>query len=165
MDILIIALLIVAAAVLLLVELFLAPGISIAGFLSGGCFIYANYYAFVHLGVAEGCVTLLLSAIVCIGSLVVFMRSKTLDKIALKTDIDSTIDRSAEANVKPGDTGTATTRLALIGYAQINGHIVEVKSDDGFINEKTPVKVCRIADGTVFVARNDAPEAGNGPLN
>ena len=137
MDILIIALLIIAAAVLLLVELF-----------------YANYHAFAYLGTGGGIVTLAVSAVVCIGSLVWFMRSKTLDKIALTTNITSAIDRSAETGVRLGDEGIATTRLALIGYAEINGKIVEVKSDDGFIDEKTPVKVCRLTDGTVFVCRN-----------
>ena len=47
--------------------------------------------------------------------LIWFMRSKTLDKIALKKNITSKIDRSAEEKVKIGDTGVTTTRLALIG--------------------------------------------------
>lgn len=39
MDIFIIAILVVAAVILFLVELFIIPGISIAGFLAGGCII------------------------------------------------------------------------------------------------------------------------------
>lgn len=50
MDILIIIVLIVAAVILFLVELFVIPGISIAGILAGACMIYANYYAFAYLG-------------------------------------------------------------------------------------------------------------------
>lgn len=88
-----------------------------------------------------------------IGSLVWFMRSKTLDKIALKKNITSKVDRSAEEKVKVGDIGVTTTRLALIGYAEINGDIVEVKSSDGFLNEKTPIIVDRIADGVLLVER------------
>lgn len=45
MDILIIASLIIGAVILFLVELFVIPGISVAGFLAGGCIIFANYYA------------------------------------------------------------------------------------------------------------------------
>ena len=81
------------------------------------------------------------------------MRSKTLDKIALKKNITSKVDRSAEEKVKVGDIGVTTTRLALIGYAEINGDIVEVKSSDGFLNEKTPIIVDRIADGVLLVER------------
>lgn len=153
MDILIISLLIIAAIVLFLVELFVAPGISIAGILAGTCAIYANYYAFTNLGETGGFITLAISAVACIGSLVLFMRSKTLDKVALKENIDSKVDRSAEESVQIGDTGVSTTRLALIGYADINGRIVEVKSTDGFLNEKTPVRVVRIMDGILLVER------------
>lgn len=155
MDILIIAALIIGALILFLVELFIVPGISIAGFLAGGCIVFANYYAFAHLGTPAGVITLLLSGLVCIGSLVWFMRSKTLDKIALKKNITSKVDRSAESRVKIGDTGTATTRLALIGYAEINGDIVEVKSSDGFLDEKTPIIVTRITDGAIWVRQID----------
>ena len=119
MDIFIIIVLVVAAVILFLVELFIVPGISIAGFLAGGCIIYANYYAFTNIGTTAGFITLAVSAIACVGSLIWFMRSKTLDKIALKKNITSKIDRSAEEKVKIGDTGVTTTRLALIGYAEI----------------------------------------------
>ena len=36
--------------ILFLVELFVIPGISVAGFLAGGCIIFANYYAFAYMG-------------------------------------------------------------------------------------------------------------------
>lgn len=153
MDILIITILIIAAVILFLVELFVIPGISIAGFLTGGCVIFANYYAFAYMGTTAGIITLIVSAIACIGSLILFMRSKTLDKIALKKNITSKVDRSAEAKVKIGDTGITTTRLALIGYAEINGDIVEVKSTAGLMDEKTPVIVNRITDGTILVEK------------
>ncbi|EGF59257.1 NfeD family protein [Bacteroides fluxus] len=153
MDILIITMLIIAAVILFLVELFVIPGISIAGFLAGGCVIFANYYAFSYMGTTAGIITLIISAIACISSLILFMRSKTLDKIALKKNITSKVDRSAEAKVKIGDTGITTTRLALIGYAEINGDIVEVKSTDGLMDEKTPIIVNRITDGTILVEK------------
>ncbi len=151
MDILVIMLLIITAIILLLVELFLLPGISIAGILAGGCLLYANYYAFAYMGTLTGGITLAISILASIGSLVLFMRSKTLDRLALKKDIDSTLDRSDAAQVKVGDTGITTTRLALIGYADIHGTPIEVKSIGGFLDEKTPVKVVRITDGLILV--------------
>lgn len=153
MDILIIAVLIIAAVILFLVELFVIPGISLAGISALVCIVYANFYAFANLGMAAGFITLGISTVACIGSLVWFMRSKMLDKLALKKDIDSTINRSAEKKIKVGDTGISTTRLAQIGYANINGNIVEVKSMDGLLNEKTPIIVSRITDGTIMVEK------------
>ena len=151
MDILIITVLIIAAVILFLVELFVIPGISLAGISALACILYANYYAFANLGMAGGFITLGISAVACIGSLIWFMRSKML---ALKKDIDSKVDRSAEKSVKVGDTGISTTRLAQIGYAEINGNIVEVRSIDGFLNEKTPIIVSRITDGTILVEKH-----------
>ncbi len=154
MDIAIIAVLLIAAIILFLVELFVIPGISIAGILAGGCYLFANYYAFTRLGMTGGFVTLGISAVACVGSLIWFMRSKTLDRISLKTDIPGSVDRSAEQNVQVGDTGITQTRLALVGQANIAGHLVEVTSADGFLDEKTPVVVVRITGGTIFVSRN-----------
>ena len=153
MDVLIIIALIAAAVILFLVELFVIPGISLAGISALVCIIYANYYAFANLGTGAGFITLIISGIACIGSLVWFMRSKTLDKLALKKDITSKIDRSAAEKVKVGDTGITITRLAHIGNAEINGNIIEVKSMDGLLNEKTPIVVNRITDEIIFVAR------------
>lgn len=151
MDILIITVLIIAAVVLFLVEVFFIPGVSIAGIGALAALAYANYYAFVYMGPVAGFITLIISAIACIGSLVLFMRSKTLDKVSLKKNIESKVDKHAEHSLKIGDKGIATTRLALIGYAEINDKIVEVRSTDGFIDEKTPVIVTRIRDGIVLV--------------
>lgn len=153
MDILIIAVLVIAAIILFLVELFIVPGISIAGFLAGGCIVVANYYAFVQMGTTAGFITLAISAVACIGSLIGFMRSKTLDSLSLKKDITSKVDRTAEERVKVGDVGVTTTRLALIGYAEINGDIVEVKSIDGFLDEKTSIVVNRITNGVLMVEK------------
>jgi len=153
MDILIIILLVIAGIALLLIELFLIPGTSLAAFLSGACLIYAVYHAFVYLGSLAGFITLAVSAIAGIVSIAWFMRSKTLDKVALTKDIEGKVDRSAESRVKVGDEGVAVTRLALFGQAEINGDLVEVKSCDGFINPKTPVKVVRISDGNILVEK------------
>ena len=153
MEIVIIVLLVLAAIALLLVELFLIPGISLAGIAAGCCIVYANYYAFSNLGQTGGWITLAVSALTTILSVVLFMRSKTPDKIALQSEIDSTVDRSAEQRIKVGDEGVSTTRLALIGYAEIHGEIVEVKSTGEFLNEKTPIRVCRIQGSVILVER------------
>ena len=153
MDILIIIILIIAAVIFFLVELFIVPGISIAGILAGGCAIFANYYAFAHVGIGAGFVTLLITGVACIGSLIWFMRSKTLDRISLRQNITSKIDRSAEARVRPGDTGITTTRLALIGYAEIGNDIVEVKSTGELLDVHTLIRVVRVVDGTILVEK------------
>lgn len=154
MEILIVIALLAGAVVFLLIELFLIPGISLAGILAGVCALYANYYAFSHLGAPAGLITLAVTIVGGVLAVRAFMRSKALDRLSLKQDLPAGVDRGAAARVRVGDRGLAVTRLALIGMASIGGEPVEVKSTDGFLDEKTPVVVVRITGGIILVARD-----------
>lgn len=153
MDIVIIVSLIVAGLLLFAIEVFLIPGISLAGLVSAGCILYANYYAFDTLGTLPGIITLVVSALGIIAVTVWFMRSKTVDKLSLKKTIDYRPEPLKGLDLKVGDEGVAITRLALIGNAEFNGHIIEVRSADGFIDEKCRIRVERILDGIVMVQK------------
>lgn len=153
MDILIIASLIIAGLILFIIEVFLLPGISIAGIISAVCLLYANYYAFDTMGTLPGCITLAISAIGVIAITIWFMRSKTVDKLSLKKTIDYKPEPLKGLNLKAGDEGIALTRLALIGNAEFNGNIIEVRSTGDFIDEKSKIRIERIRDGIVMVEK------------
>ena len=153
MDILIIVSLIIAGLILFIIEVFLLPGISIAGIISAICLLYANYYAFDTMGTLPGCITLAISAIGVIAITVWFMRSKTVDKLSLKKTIDYKPEPLKGLNLKAGNEGVALTRLALIGNAEFDGNIIEVRSTGDFIEEKSRIRVNRIRDGIVLVEK------------
>ena len=153
MDILIIASLIIAGLVLFIIEVFLLPGISIAGIISAICLLYANYYAFDTMGTLPGCITLAVSAIGVIAITIWFMRSKTVDKLSLKKTIDYKPEPLKGLNLKAGDEGIALTRLALIGNAEFDGNIIEVRSTGDFIEEKSKIRIERIRDGIGMVEK------------
>ena len=153
MDILIIASLIIAGLILFIIEVFLLPGISIAGIISAVCLLYANYYAFDTMGTLPGCITLVISAIGVIAITIWFMRSKTVDKLSLKKAIDYKPEPLKGLNLKAGDEGIALTRLALIGNAEFDGNIIEVRSTGDFIEEKSKIRIERIRDGIVMVEK------------
>ena len=153
MDIVIIASLIIAGLILFIIEVFLLPGISIAGIVSAGCLLYANYYAFDTLGTVPGCITLAVSAIGVVAITIWFMRSKTVDKLSLKKTIDYRPEPLKDLDLKVGDEGIALTRLALIGNAEFNGRIIEVRSSGEFIDQKSRIRVERILDGIVLVEK------------
>lgn len=155
MEVLIILALILAGLLLFIVEVFLIPGISIAGIASAICLLYANYYAFDALGLTAGFITLAISVLGCIAVTMWFMHSKTVDKLSLKKTLDYKINPLKGLDIHPGDEGIAVTRLALVGNAEINGHIIEVRSADGLIDEKTPVYVDRIVENNVIVRRSN----------
>ena len=153
MGILFIIALVISALLLLLVELFVIPGSSLAAILSAICLTWAVAYAFINISALAGIITLIIALILGSCVLITFMRSKTLDKVALTEEVSSTVDRSVAAQVQVGDKGYAVTRLALIGNAEINGHVVEVRSADGFLNEKTPVVVTCGTDNEIIVQK------------
>jgi membrane-bound ClpP family serine protease len=53
-----------------------------------------------------------------------------------------------------GDKGKALTRLALIGNAEINGAVVEVKSSGDFLDPGTPIVVVRVLEALITVAKD-----------
>ena len=69
----------------------------------------------------------------------------------IKKKIESTVKEDELTRFSVGDKGVSRTRLALIGEAEINGLIVEVKSESGLIDEGRPVEIVRISGDTVFV--------------
>ncbi len=151
MGSLIIISLIIAGLLLFIIEVFLIPGISIAGIASAISFIYAIYYAFAYAGTQVGFITISVIAVSIICVVIWFIKSKTVDRLALNKTLDYKPNPLKNINIKEGDSGITLTRLTLIGKANINGHIIEVQSSDGFIDEKTPIQVSRISDGTVYV--------------
>ena len=146
----IIAFLMVVAIVLILLEIFMLPGIMVAGV---GGFLFAAgglIYAY-SVGTPVGNVTLAVSLLVFVASFVWLLRSKSFNRVALKTDIDSKLVSSRDLGIVPGDEGLALSRLAPIGKARINGIMVEAKSVDELIDENTPVEVIRVDGYNVIV--------------
>lgn len=153
MEIVILISLIVAGLLLFVVEVFLIPGISIAGIASAISLLAAVYYAFVSVSTTAGFITLGISAIGIVAIIIWLMRSKTVDKYSLKKTLDYKDDKVKKFNIKVGDKGVAITRLALIGNADINGNIIEVRSAEGFIDENTLIYVERISGDTIMVRK------------
>lgn len=161
MEILFICILFVLCVFFMALEIFIIPGTSLAGIAAAASLIGANYLVFDNFGLSIGFTVLAASLIVCLLAGFWMLRSKTLDKISLKRTIDSTAATAEQLSVKTGDCGIAITRLALIGNADFNGKIVQVQSADGFIDEQTPVIICRVIEGQVWVKRTDSPVQNN----
>ena len=153
LDIIIIIALIIVALVLMVIEMLLIPGFGIAGLGAIGAFGYANYYSFTEIGNLAGFITLTSTLFLAIVIIVFVLRSRSMDKLALNKNIDSTVANEASKAVRVGDTGVTITRLALIGNALINDSIIEVKSCDGFLDENTPIIVERIVENVIMVKK------------
>ncbi len=149
-NIIIIAFLIIVAIFLLLLEIFLLPGITIAGF-GGAIFAIGGVIYAYSVGQTIGHITLL-SAVIAFGiAFFWLLRSKSFNKVALKTNIDSKLTSSRELGIVQGDEGVSLSRLAPIGKALIKGITVEAKSTGDFIDEETKIKVVRVDGYNVIV--------------
>lgn len=153
MEIIILISLIAAGLLLFIVEVFLIPGISLAGIGSAISLLAAVYYSFTAIGSAAGFITLGVCAVSIVIIIMWLMRSKTVDKYSLKKTLDYKENKVKKFNIKVGDEGVAITRLALIGNAEINGNIIEVRSAEGFIDENTLIYVERISGETIMVRK------------
>ena len=141
----------VIAIVLILLEIFLLPGMiaGIAGLVfATGSLIYAYM-----LDPRLGNWTLIVSAVVFIGSFFWLMRRKSFRRVALNKDVDSKLVSSRDLGINPGDEGITLSRLAPIGKARIKGVVVEAKALDELINENTPVEVTRVDGYNVIVKK------------
>ena len=151
MELFVIALLIVLGTVLLIAEIALIPGFGVSGIAGIGAMIGSAVYAFMQLGEIAGWVTIAIVIVVTIALILWAVYGKSIDNVALKENITSTVADADASNIKVGDKGVTVTRLALIGEAKFGENIVEVTSRDGFIDEKRNVVVTRIAAGVIYV--------------
>mgnify|MGYP006050587837 FL=1 len=150
MDILTVVLLLVAGLGLILMELFLLPGISIAGVCGVAALVGADYLAYVNISSTAGHIVLFVSLGILALGVYLFIKARTLDKMALTTDIDSKVELITD-KIQIGDKGKTTSRLAPMGKIFINNITVEAKSIVGFIEENVEVEVIEISGNIVAV--------------
>lgn len=153
-DIVIIAFLIIVAIVLVLLEIFLLPGITIAG-VGGALFAIGGVIYAYSVSPLTGHITLA-AAVVSFGvAFAWLLRSKSFSKVALHTDVDSKLTSSRELGIEVGDEGITLSRLAPIGKARIKEITVEAKSIGDFIDENSPVVVVRVDGYNVIVTTKE----------
>ena len=153
MELLIVIVLCLVGILLILAEIFLIPGITVALIFGIAASIGGVYYAFSRLGLLAGFIAMFVVLIVIGIACIYLVKSKAMDRIALKTDIDSTITTGETLEVAVGDEGIALSRLNPIGKVQIKNVIMEGKSLGDFIDERTPIVVINVGPSQLIVEK------------
>jgi membrane-bound ClpP family serine protease len=154
MDLLIVIILCLLGILLILVEIFLIPGITVTA-VAGSLFAIGGiYYAFSRLGTIAGFVTLILTLLIIGIAFVYLVKSKALDTIALKTNINSTVASEETLSISKGDKGISLSRLNPIGKVKVNNIVVEGKSLGDFIDENTEIEVIKVSPTQLIVKTN-----------
>lgn len=158
-EILIVVALILLGILFMLAEIFLLPGISIAG-IAGAIFLIGGIvYSYLFIGSIAGNITLAATAIAMGASFFLLLKSKSLRKISLETNIESKVDNSDLGKISVGDTGIALSRLNPTGKVMVNDLTVEGKSFNGeFIDDDDKIEVVRIDTYQIQVVRKKDPE-------
>lgn len=143
-----IILLILSGILLILLEVFVIPGVGAAGIFGLASLVGASCYAFSFSNVLGLSVTLVCIALV--GGFMAFcLRAKTWKRFELKESIDTKV--TPRPTAEPGMTGVAVTRLAPMGTARIGDKTCEVTSLCGMVDAGSPVQVERVENNKVYV--------------
>ncbi|GHT64662.1 hypothetical protein AGMMS50239_22770 [Bacteroidia bacterium] len=151
MEVIIIVVLCLIGILLIMAEIFLIPGLTIAA-LAGAAFSIAGiYYAFRSYGVWGGSITLV-STLAIIGIAFVYLvKSKALDTISLKTDINSTVASNDSLSVAVGNEGISISRLNPMGKVRVNNITMEAKTLGEFVDENTEIVVLKVSPTQLIV--------------
>ena len=143
-------LLILLGIVLMILDFLVIPGgvVAILGVL---CMIGGVVTSFVQFGTTVGILTLVLTAIITLGSFWLMMRTKTWRKLQLKTQIDSKMNEVDTNKLTEGMEGVAVSRLAPTGTGLFGDTETEVVSIQGFIDENSPIVIHKIEGSKVIV--------------
>lgn len=155
MDLFVVIVMMILGVLFVGVEIALIPGVGFAGLAGLTAFVGAIAYSFMFISPLAGWITLSLAILTIVSLIVWAVYSRTLDKLALKKKVTSSVADPVVQSLKEGDKGVAVTRLALGGEAEFDGNRVEVKSIDGFVEEGEPVVIERIFPGSSIYVKRD----------
>lgn len=147
----IIILLLVIAIGLVLIEIFLVPGVGIPG-IAGAVLMLACLFLAYNMSPAFGNYTLAATGLISIGLVLLAFRAKTWQKLSLKSGIDSKVDRPTEG-LAVGDVGEAISRLNPMGKAMFNEHFYEVSSKGEYIDAHSSVEITNIEGTKITVIK------------
>jgi len=153
MSMTLIIFLILLGIVLFLIEFLLVPGITVAGI--GGAILMVGgvIMAYHYHGTSAGNYTLIGTAVASFITIYFVLKSKTWDRIMLKTTIEGKVNvvEKEMVNVKVGDVGETVTRLNPMGKVLVNGEYFEGKSEDSFIDQRSKIEVIKVMRNKIIV--------------
>lgn len=139
---------------LILVEIFLIPGINIFG-IGGGLAILAGwYYAYTRLGVWYAAGTVGLSIVLSLVILRLGLRTRTWSRFILSASEQNKEGFRAsreELEGLLGHRGAAVTMLRPAGAAVIDGRKVDVVTEGSFVAKDSAIEVVQVEGHRVVV--------------
>ncbi len=136
---------------LILLEILFVPGTTIVGV--GGVILLGIgiYLAYDFLGSTAGHLSLASSVAVVFLSLIVLLKGKTWQRMALDTKVEGKGVELLENFVSVGDRGKTISRLNPIGKALFADKILEVSTTGDFVDEDSIIEVVKVEQNKIKV--------------
>ncbi len=148
-----IILLIVLGFTLLITELIILPGITIAGVLAFCSLCGAAAWTFATFGLMWGFIGLGVIITILVILLKIFFKPSTWKRVALATELSDSIDVPISELCQVGAEGSALTRIAPMGSVSIDGKIFEAKALSGYIDPGTKVRVTGFENQNIIIEK------------
>lgn len=146
-----IALLILVGIILIMVEIFLTPGIGFAGIGGMVSLVVAMVYSFITYGLVIGSFVLLLTGAGIVVTIIYGFRNKTWERLALKNVNESRVNDDNLPVVQLGETGKAASNLRPYGLGEFFGKTYEVRTYGQYVDRGSRIKVIKLDKHTIFV--------------
>lgn len=151
MTILILSSLLIIGLILLLVEILFIPGTTVVGIIGLGVSVVGVAYAFVAF---ESEVALSITALAAVLNLVAVwygFSSGVWKRFSLKSSMKGGAFDGRTDGVSVGMRGKAVSDIKPFGKVDFGDQILEVKSEDGFIEVGKEVSVSKIENNKILV--------------
>lgn len=145
-------LIILLGLILLLLEILVIPGLGVAGIIGAILMLAGIFFAY-RIDNTTGHLIFAGSLLASIGLIMLALRTKTWNRIMLKTEISGKVNTLEEDEIKPGDKGITVSRLAPMGKVKVNERFAEASARGEFINENTEVQVVKVEGGKIIVKK------------
>ena len=145
-----IIILIVVGIILLLIEVLIIPGISVAGVAGFICMIAGIILSYKFLGFKQGNIILLITFLLNIIAISFSLRTKTWKRVGLKSEINGKVNL-VDSGLKVGDEGKTISKLSTSGKAMFDNKIMEVHSLDGYLDPNVEIYIKQIKDNKIFI--------------
>lgn len=147
---LLIAILIALGLFLLVLEIVLIPGTTVAG-IAGGLLMAAGiFWMYADHGSTAGHTTLAITGVATGISLYYAFKSRAWERFSNKDAIDGRANVIDE-NIKPGDEGLTLSSIRPMGSVLVNGIKVEAQTTGEMIEENTSVIVTKVLPNKIII--------------
>jgi len=151
MDLFIIISLIALGISLIVIEIIFVPGttvVGIAGFLFGG---YGIYLSFDIYGQNIGIVTAVVAVSIGMAIIIYTLKNRAWERFSLNQESNSRFNDELNDELNLGDLGQTLSSLKPYGKAIFDEKIIEVKSNGGYIAEKSEIQIIKIVNKQIIV--------------